>query len=49
MGESLNESQQKQMKDYKFWKTQPVPNLDEKIDSEGPIDSAKTPADVPDV
>lgn len=46
MGETLNESQQKQMKDYKFWKTQPVPSLDDKIDAEGPIET-KTPADVP--
>ncbi|KAK6454831.1 myristoyl-CoA:protein N myristoyltransferase [Scheffersomyces xylosifermentans] len=48
LGEELTESQQKQMKDYKFWKTQPVPSLDEKIDSEGPIDATKTPDDVPD-
>ena len=48
MGESLTEPQQKQMKDYKFWKTQPVPSFDEKIDSEGPIDQTKTPDDIPD-
>lgn len=48
MGEVLSESQKKQMKDYKFWKTQPVPSLDEVVDAEGPIDGTKTPADVPD-
>lgn len=48
MGEPLTEPQQKQMKDYKFWKTQPVPSLDEKIESEGPIDVKKTPDDIPD-
>lgn len=48
MGETLSESQKKEMKDYKFWKTQPVPRLDEKIDSEGAIDAIKTPADIPD-
>ncbi|KAI3403368.2 NMT1 [Candida oxycetoniae] len=48
MGETLTSSQEKEMKDYKFWKTQPVPALDEKITKEGPIDDIKTPADVPD-
>lgn len=48
MGEQLNEAQKKQMKDHKFWQTQPVPKYDEKIMKEGPIDSAKTPADIPD-
>ncbi|CAN3377018.1 hypothetical protein DIURU_002023 [Diutina rugosa] len=38
MGQELDDSQQKTMDDYKFWKTQPVPKLDEKIDSEGPIE-----------
>lgn len=47
MGEALNETQQKQMKDYKFWRTQPVPTFDEKVDADGPIDSLKTPSDVP--
>lgn len=47
MGEVLDETQQKQMKDYKFWKTQPVPALDEVVDNEGPIDTTKTPADIP--
>uniref|UniRef100_A0A0L0P3Z3 Glycylpeptide N-tetradecanoyltransferase n=1 Tax=Candidozyma auris TaxID=498019 RepID=A0A0L0P3Z3_CANAR len=47
MGEVLNETQKKQMKDYKFWKTQPVPSLDEVVDNYGPIE-VKTPADVPD-
>lgn len=47
MGEALNETQQKQMKDYKFWKTQPVPKLGEAVECEGPIDSSKTPADIP--
>lgn len=44
MGEAVPE---KEMKDYKFWKTQPVPSLDEKLDSEGPIDRKKRPEDVP--
>ncbi|EGW30786.1 uncharacterized protein SPAPADRAFT_62646 [Spathaspora passalidarum NRRL Y-27907] len=48
LGQELTPSQQKEMKDYKFWKTQPVPKLDETIDSEGPIDATKTPADIPD-
>lgn len=48
MGEVLDETQQKQMKDYKFWKTQPVPSLDEVVDSDGPIDATKKPEDVPD-
>lgn len=47
MGEQLNDSQKKQMKDYKFWSTQPVPRLNEEIDSEGPIE-VKKPQDVPD-
>lgn len=46
MGEALNESQQKQMKDYKFWNTQPVPALDEVVAQEGPIDTSRTPADI---
>lgn len=48
MGEVLNETQQKQMKDYKFWKTQPVPSLDEVVETDGPIDATKTPLDIPD-
>ncbi|EAZ63494.2 myristoyl-CoA:protein N- myristoyltransferase [Scheffersomyces stipitis CBS 6054] len=48
MGEELTPTQQKQMKDYKFWKTQPVPSLDEKIDAEGEIDATKTPDQIPD-
>ncbi|GMM34791.1 glycylpeptide N-tetradecanoyltransferase [Saccharomycopsis crataegensis] len=42
-----SEPQAKPMKDYKFWKTQPVPNFDEEITEEGPIDALKTPADIP--
>ncbi|KAG7665273.1 NMT1 [[Candida] subhashii] len=48
LGKELTPSQQKEMKDYKFWKTQPVPRLDEQVVSEGPIDSTKTPEDIPD-
>ncbi|SMN19872.1 similar to Saccharomyces cerevisiae YLR195C NMT1 N-myristoyl transferase [Maudiozyma saulgeensis] len=44
----LTEQQRKDMKDYKFWKTQPVQKFDEAIDQEGPIDATKTPADVRD-
>ncbi|KAK9484618.1 acyl-CoA N-acyltransferase [Lipomyces starkeyi] len=40
--------QKKSMADYKFWRTQPVTKFDEKIDDEGPIDSCKTPDDIPD-
>ncbi|CAI5759290.1 unnamed protein product [Candida verbasci] len=47
MGQELTPSQQKEMKDYRFWKTQPVPHLDEKITKEGPIDKLKTPNDIP--
>ncbi|CCE63785.1 hypothetical protein TPHA_0F03040 [Tetrapisispora phaffii CBS 4417] len=43
----LSEQQRKEMKDHKFWKTQPVPSFDEKIEEEGPIHSDKTPDDIP--
>ncbi|KAM9916023.1 hypothetical protein OXX59_010265 [Metschnikowia pulcherrima] len=43
MGEALTETQQKTMNDYKFWKTQPVPALDEVVSEEGPIDTKKNP------
>lgn len=33
-------------KEYKFWSTQPVPKLGEKVESQGPIDEPKTVADV---
>lgn len=46
LGEALNESQQKQMNEYKFWKTQPVPALDEVVENEGPIDASKKPSDI---
>lgn len=36
----------KPMESYKFWKTQPVPSFDEKVESEGPIDTSKTPETV---
>ncbi|OBA24105.1 N-myristoyl transferase [Metschnikowia bicuspidata var. bicuspidata NRRL YB-4993] len=39
--------QQKTMADHKFWNTQPVPALGEEVQSEGPIDRAKTAQDVP--
>lgn len=48
MGGPLTEKQQKEMKDYKFWKTQPVPLFDEKLLSEGRIDKARSPEDIPD-
>ncbi|KAG7195289.1 glycylpeptide N-tetradecanoyltransferase [Scheffersomyces spartinae] len=48
MGDPLSEKQQKEMKDYKFWKTQPVPLFDEKSQADGPIDSVRTPDDIPD-
>lgn len=48
LGEPLTDSERKQMKDYKFWKTQPVPSFDEQIESEGPIDVPKTPDEIPD-
>ncbi|RLV93268.1 Glycylpeptide N-tetradecanoyltransferase [Spathaspora sp. JA1] len=47
LGQELTPSQEKEMKDYKFWKTQPVPKLNETIETEGPIDSTKTPEDIP--
>lgn len=47
MGEDLNDAQKKQMNDYKFWKTQPVPSFDEIVDTEGPIDALKKPLDIP--
>jgi glycylpeptide N-tetradecanoyltransferase len=37
-GAQLNEEQKKTMEDYKFWKTQPVPNFNEEISEEGPIE-----------
>lgn len=42
-----DEPKPKPMKDYKFWKTQPVPTFDEKFSSEGPIDKPKKPEDIP--
>ena len=47
MGQALKETEQKQMDDYKFWKTQPVPRLDEVMESEGPIEPDKKPSDIP--
>lgn len=44
----LTQEQRKEMKDYKFWKTQPVTRLDESVDKEGAIDRAKTPDEIPD-
>ncbi|CAL9732282.1 glycylpeptide N-tetradecanoyltransferase [Monosporozyma unispora] len=44
----IPEEPKKEMKDYKFWNTQPVPALDTEISEEGPIDSKKTPDDIPD-
>ncbi|CCH60298.1 hypothetical protein TBLA_0C05020 [Henningerozyma blattae CBS 6284] len=44
----LTQQQRKEMKDYKFWSTQPVPSFDEKVSAEGAIDKIKTPADIPD-
>lgn len=38
-------SKPKDMKDYKFWKTQPVTSFDETIEKEGPIEH-KTVADI---
>lgn len=40
--------QRKDMKEYKFWKTQPVTKFDEVIKQEGPIDSSKRVEDIPD-
>lgn len=47
IGEALNEAEQKQMNDFKFWKTQPVPRFDDVVDTEGPIESGKKPLDIP--
>lgn len=44
----LTEQQRKDMKDYKFWNTQPVQKFNESINNEGPIDVTKTPDDIPD-
>ncbi|CAR26131.1 ZYRO0B02508p [Zygosaccharomyces rouxii] len=44
----LTQSQRKEMKDYKFWKTQPVATFDEPISEEGPIDRKKTPEEISD-
>ncbi|KAK5963976.1 glycylpeptide N-tetradecanoyltransferase NMT1 PWA37_004316 [Arxiozyma heterogenica] len=44
----IPEEQRKEMKDYKFWNTQPVPSLDVPVVDEGPIDIKKSPADIPD-
>ncbi|QPG74839.1 hypothetical protein FOA43_002175 [Brettanomyces nanus] len=41
------ESPKKDMKDYKFWKTQPVTKFDESVLQEGPIDSSKKTSDIP--
>jgi glycylpeptide N-tetradecanoyltransferase len=37
-GAQLNDEQKKTMSDYKFWKTQPVPEFDEDVTEEGPIE-----------
>lgn len=42
----LTQEQRKEMKDYKFWKTQPVTRLDESVNKEGPIDRKKTPEEI---
>ncbi len=44
-GVQLTDDQKKEMKDYKFWKTQPVPKFDESITEDGPIET-KTIADI---
>ena len=44
----LTANQRKEMKEYKFWKTQPVTKFDEEVKEEGPIQEEKTPADIPD-
>ncbi|KAL3234888.1 Glycylpeptide N-tetradecanoyltransferase [Nakaseomyces bracarensis] len=44
----LTAAQRKEMKDYKFWKTQPVAKFDEDVKEEGPIHGEKTPDDIPD-
>lgn len=43
----IPEEPKKEMKDYKFWKTQPVPELNVPVSQEGPIDAKKIPADIP--
>ena len=40
--------QHKDMKEYKFWKTQPVKKFDETFEKEGPIDPPRTPAEISD-
>lgn len=45
-GAKLNDVQQKKLSDYKFWKTQPVPNFDEEVTEEGPIEF-KTVDEIP--
>ncbi|VEU22458.1 DEKNAAC103542 [Brettanomyces naardenensis] len=47
LGEELTADQKKEMKDYKFWKTQPVPKLDESVLTEGPIEKDKKVEDIP--
>ncbi|KAH3686688.1 hypothetical protein WICPIJ_002332 [Wickerhamomyces pijperi] len=37
---------EKKLEDYKFWKTQPVPNFNEQVSKEGPIEN-KTVKDIP--
>lgn len=46
VGQQLDTQQQKQMEDYKFWKTQPVPRLDAEVELEGPIQTKKV-EDIP--
>ena len=36
------------MKEYKFWKTQPVKKFDETFEKEGPIDPPRTPDEISD-
>ncbi|CCK68699.1 glycylpeptide N-tetradecanoyltransferase NMT1 KNAG_0B02570 [Huiozyma naganishii CBS 8797] len=39
--------QRKDMKDYKFWRTQPVTSFDESVEDEGTIDGTKTAEEIP--
>lgn len=41
-----NPSNRKALGEHKFWKTQPVPQSEGSAIKDGPIDAAKTPADV---
>lgn len=42
----LHKNRQEKTKEFKFWKTQPVPQLDEKVETLEPIEADKKPEEI---